>query len=116
MGNIPKNRDRDDLFEEFTKHARKLTIVLKSASSNQMKFCGRDEGTNIYILMIGCLDPVLVAEVPGGSSLALLHYYIITKLNKSVFLILNFYSILKGLYTFQCGNAGKKKSTFITLT
>lgn len=35
VGNIPKNRDRDDLFEEFTKHARKLTIVLKSASSNQ---------------------------------------------------------------------------------
>lgn len=38
VGNIPKNRDRDDLFEEFTKHARKLTIVLKSASSNRWKF------------------------------------------------------------------------------
>ena len=24
MGNIPKNRDREELFEEFTKHARKL--------------------------------------------------------------------------------------------
>lgn len=23
VGNIPKNRDRDDLFEEFSKHARK---------------------------------------------------------------------------------------------
>ena len=23
VGNIPKNRDRDELFEEFTKHARK---------------------------------------------------------------------------------------------
>lgn len=23
VGNIPKNRDRDDLFEEFTRHARK---------------------------------------------------------------------------------------------
>lgn len=31
VGNIPKNRDRDDLFEEFTKHARKLKIALKSA-------------------------------------------------------------------------------------
>lgn len=23
VGNIPKNRDRDELFEEFSKHARK---------------------------------------------------------------------------------------------
>lgn len=77
MGNIPKNRDRDDLFEEFTKHARKLTIVLKSASSNQMKFCGRDEGTNIYILMIGCLDPVCSrgARWVKSSPLALLYNY-----------------------------------------
>lgn len=27
VGNIPKNRDRDDLFEEFSKHARKLKCL-----------------------------------------------------------------------------------------
>lgn len=30
MGNIPKNRDRDELFEEFSKHARKLRLSLTS--------------------------------------------------------------------------------------
>lgn len=28
VGNIPKNRDRDELFEEFAKHARKLSQQL----------------------------------------------------------------------------------------
>lgn len=27
VGYIPKNRDRDDLFEEFSKHARKLSTL-----------------------------------------------------------------------------------------
>ena len=27
MGNIPKNRDREELFEEFSKHARKSDNV-----------------------------------------------------------------------------------------
>lgn len=30
VGNIPKNRDRDELFEEFSKHARKLRLSLTS--------------------------------------------------------------------------------------
>lgn len=33
VGYIPKNRDRDDLFEEFSKHARKL----KSTTPSLMK-------------------------------------------------------------------------------
>lgn len=65
MGNIPKNRDRDDLFEEFTKHARKLTIVLKSASSNRWKFYGRDDGTKICLVTNQVFLPSPV-EVPGG--------------------------------------------------
>lgn len=32
VGNIPKNRDRDDLFEEFAKHARKLECSSHSFS------------------------------------------------------------------------------------
>lgn len=28
VGYIPKNRDRDDLFEEFSKHARKLSTLI----------------------------------------------------------------------------------------
>jgi hypothetical protein len=40
VGNIPKNRDRDDLFEEFTKHARKLTIALKNQQAERkLLFC-----------------------------------------------------------------------------
>lgn len=71
VGNIPKNRDRDDLFEEFTKHARKLTIVLKSASSNRWNFYGKDDGTEIYFNESDVFT--LVAEVPGGLNPALLH-------------------------------------------
>lgn len=37
MGNIPKNRDRDDLFEEFTKHAPGLTEVIIYSSPDDKK-------------------------------------------------------------------------------
>lgn len=81
MGNIPKNRDRDDLFEEFTKHARKLTIVLKSASSNtdgsSMGEMRRDKKKKICLVneKSGVLSPIFFiffffftwsVEVPGG--------------------------------------------------
>jgi RNA recognition motif-containing protein len=29
VGNIPKNRDHDELFEEFSKHARKFWEILR---------------------------------------------------------------------------------------
>ena len=34
VGNIPKNRDREELFEEFTKHARKSTSSKRKAREN----------------------------------------------------------------------------------
>ncbi|XP_039305790.1 heterogeneous nuclear ribonucleoprotein R isoform X5 [Solenopsis invicta] len=37
VGNIPKNRDRDDLFEEFTKHAPGLTEVIIYSSPDDKK-------------------------------------------------------------------------------
>ena len=36
VGNIPKNRDRDELFEEFTKHARKF--LKAKMERERMKF------------------------------------------------------------------------------
>lgn len=32
VGNIPKNRERHELYEEFAKHARKLTFVSQVVS------------------------------------------------------------------------------------
>ena len=34
VGNIPKNRDREELFEEFTKHARKSDNKVPAAVAN----------------------------------------------------------------------------------